>query len=80
MSIKRRVRNDGIPQGGNNPMFTRIARRSQIRIFIWMALFASGFAADLDPNGGSRHLQETPPKFILERQRKTNYRGDPISD
>ena len=45
-----------------------------------MALFASGFAADLDPDGGSRHLQETPPKFILERQRKTNYRGDPISD
>ena len=63
MPIKSGIRYKWIPQSGKDPMLSRVARRSQIRVFIfWVTVF--GFA-DSNPNGKSRHLQETQPKFII---------------
>ena len=63
MPIKSGIRYKWIPESGKDPMLSRVARRSQIRVFIfWVTMF--GFA-DSNPNGKSRHLQETQPKFII---------------
>ena len=73
MPIKSGIRYKWIPQSGKNPMLSWVARRSQIRVFIfWVTTVLFGFAAaDSDPNGrGRQSLQETQPKFIILRARE----------
>lgn len=73
MPIKSGIRYKWIPQSGKDPMLSWVARRSQIRVFIfWVTTVLFGFAAaDSDPNGrGRQSLQETQPKFIILRARE----------
>ena len=68
MSIKRWVRYERVPQSSQNQMLSQITGRSQVGIFIRMAITGLGFDSNSDI-GSCGKLQETQPKVILEKQK-----------